>query len=296
VCFVDTGIAVSLIKSSSLNTLKFASRARKARSLVGVTGAVLDTIEELDLKVAISPSLKMIHRFTVTSSCPFPGDVLLGIDFLRRFKFSLFHDPSTSKCGLRIYDERFRVTFTDKALAEAKSPINTVDIKHLFGAPPISYTRIKRVTIVPSQTGKFVPVTISRLSGPDCDVIIHGYLGEFVIPKVIIKTNRGNARIWLVNLLNEDVKIHAGCILTSVEEITETRFDQLCLTEVNDDNQASRSSLFTDLNLDHLPSNQKDKLKSMLMSHKRLFDGEKGDLGIVPGIYIITFPLAIPRL
>jgi len=106
-----------------------------------------------------------------------------------------------------------------------------------------------------------------------------------VIPKAIIKTNRGNARVWLVNPLNEDVKIRAGCILTSVEEITETRFDQLCVTEVHDDNQASRSSIFTDLNLDHLPSNQKDKLKSMLMSHKRLFDGEKGDLGIVPGIY-----------
>jgi len=50
VCFVDTGIAVSLIKSSSLNTLKFASRARKARSLVGVTGALLNTIEEQDIQ------------------------------------------------------------------------------------------------------------------------------------------------------------------------------------------------------------------------------------------------------
>lgn len=172
--FIDTGSAVSLINSSSLNWFKFASRARKARSLVGVTGTLLETIEERDVEVKISPSLKVIHRFTITSACPFPGDVLLGIDFLRRFKFSLDHKPFPSKCGLRINEEYLPVTFTDKpslgiALAEVKSPVHTVDLKGLFGPPPVSYARIKRATVIPSQTGKFVPVTISRISHSDCD-------------------------------------------------------------------------------------------------------------------------------
>lgn len=42
-CFIDTGSAASLIKNTTLRLLKFASRARKARPLVGVTGALLDT-------------------------------------------------------------------------------------------------------------------------------------------------------------------------------------------------------------------------------------------------------------
>lgn len=81
--FIVTGYAVSFINCSSLKFLNFASRAHKARSLVAVTSALLDTIEEIDVEVEISPSLKVIYRFMVTSACPFPGDVLLGIDFLQ---------------------------------------------------------------------------------------------------------------------------------------------------------------------------------------------------------------------
>lgn len=74
-CFNVTGRAASLIKGSALKSL-FTSRARKARSLVGINGTLLDTIEERDIYVRVSPRLKVTHRFIVTNSCPFPGDLL----------------------------------------------------------------------------------------------------------------------------------------------------------------------------------------------------------------------------
>lgn len=74
--FIDTGSEVSRINSSSLN-VKFASPALKARSLVGATGTLLDTIEERHGGQNIS-----IIKSN-SSACPLPGDILLGIDFLR---------------------------------------------------------------------------------------------------------------------------------------------------------------------------------------------------------------------
>lgn len=108
-----------------------------------------------------------------------------------------------------------------------------MDIKCFFESPPVSYVHIKRATVLPSQTGKFVPVTISKMPRPDGVIIVHGCLGEILIPRAIIKTRRGNAWVWIVNLANKDVKIRAGCVFTSVEVGTDVSSNQICTAEVN---------------------------------------------------------------
>lgn len=82
---------------------------------------------------------------------------------------------------------------------------------------------------------------ISRMSRSDCDIIVHGCLGEISIP--IIKASRGNARVWIVNLANKDVNIRAGFALTSFEDVTDVSCIQICAAEVN--NKQSQSVLFS---------------------------------------------------
>lgn len=78
VCFVDTESAISLIKNVPEH-VEFCLTIAESQ----VTRRCNGCSSEYDRRTryTISLSLKIVHRFTITSLCPFPGDVLLGIDF-----------------------------------------------------------------------------------------------------------------------------------------------------------------------------------------------------------------------
>lgn len=233
------------------------------------------------MEVRISPKLRVVHRFIVTNSCPFPGDVLLGIDFLRRFEFNFNHTLSPSTSHLILNNEPLNVTFTDKpslgvAFVLGKSTFHTVAVKDLFSLSD-SY-------VISPQSGKFINATINRETQLDCEVFIEGSINDVLVPRSLVKANRKVVRVWTINPSDKNVRLRAGRVLSKIEVLPEMGNLQVDITNINcADKNRSDSSI--ELPLDHLPLSQRQMLISVLSSHEKLFKGEKSDIGVVPGIY-----------
>lgn len=78
-----------------------------------------------------------MHRFFVANSYPFPGELLIGVDFLRRSEFSFHHSMSHENSRLVIDNECLKVTYIDEpsfsaAFVRVKSPVQTTGIRDLF--------------------------------------------------------------------------------------------------------------------------------------------------------------------
>lgn len=173
------------------------------------------------MEVRISPKLRVVHRFIVTNSCPFPGDVLLGIDFLRRFEFNFNHTLSPSTSHLILNNGPLNVTFTDKpslgvAFVLGKSTFHTVAVKDLFSLSD-SYARIRVTTVIPPQSGKFINATINRETQLDCEVFIEGSINDVLVPRSLVKANRKVVRVWTINPSDKNVRLRAGRVLSKIE-------------------------------------------------------------------------------
>ncbi|XP_037794548.1 uncharacterized protein LOC119589944 isoform X2 [Penaeus monodon] len=286
-CFIDTGSSVSLIKYSAILGLHLASRGRAARALAGISGQGLHTIEERDIMVGIPRGERAVHRFIVVKDCQFPGDVLIGIDFLRRFSFTFQHNSRPSYSFLRIGNIELPVTFTDSpslgVLAVKVKREEIFNLRSLFGSPPLPGARVRRTVMMPPHSGKFVPATVSI---PDSDVLVEGNIGDLLIPRSLCRKTSNIINVWVVNLGHKPVKLRNGSFLSVVTPISE--FPQVAAADLQED-----CTQLTDDNeppgqlpaLNHLSSLQSDALLALLQSHQSLFDGKKSEVGVVPGIY-----------
>ncbi|ROT84536.1 hypothetical protein C7M84_022296 [Penaeus vannamei] len=114
-CFLDTGSEATLIRPSILRRLDPQNNLRRIRSsklLRGVTGQPLATTSEVTLHFQLDDDLFIPHQVTLVD-VTYPGDILLGMDFLRRLDFSLTHDPNTTSSCLSLEGRPFSVVYTD---------------------------------------------------------------------------------------------------------------------------------------------------------------------------------------
>ena len=288
-CFIDTGSAATLIKSNVMDSLFCHSRGRRARQLIGVSGTLLDTVEERDITVSVSQKAKVQHRFIVVRNCPFPGDALIGIDYLRRFEFTLNHRFQPGKSYLHLCNVSLPVTFTDTqslrvATLKVKSAVDDcTNVKGLFMRPSTPCARVTRKTILPPCSGRFVLASVNQVANGS-DVVIDGKLGEFVVPRSVVKVKDKRVRVWVVNCSHKHLKLHNGRVLSDIEEISD--YDQVAsATPTEALGETSSPTEHPLPSLDHLSRTKRDKLKTILQSYKSLFDGRKTDVGTVPGIY-----------
>lgn len=114
-CFLDTGSEATLIKLDTLQRIDPRNNLQhieSAKLLRGVTGQPLTTTSEITLHFQLDDVLSIPHRVTL-ADVTYPGDILLGMDFLRRLDFSLRHDPSTTSTRLFLEGRPFSVVYTD---------------------------------------------------------------------------------------------------------------------------------------------------------------------------------------
>ena len=290
-CFIDTGSSASLIKKSAISMINVASRSHKPRQLVGVNGTLLNTLEERDVDVRISGDVSVVHRYIVVNDCPFPGQVLLGMDFLRRFTYTLHHKYSHTTADLYLQGVRFPVTFTD-APSLAAAPVHVksianVNVKELFTTPASPCVRVRHSTIVPPQSGRFIPATLKHNIEDGSDVLVEGHVSSVLVPRSIIRVRDRLAHIWVVNIGIKPVKLRAGNFLSEVEVVTDVQPDQVATAAYVDTGEGSHGKVDEEVSmpsLDHLTTPQRNRLRSVLESYKVLFDSETS-VGTVPGIY-----------
>lgn len=83
------------------------------KKLLGVSGTKLDIEGEADVRVCLSAEKSFSHRVCIVDGIKFPGDMLIGMDILRRANYTLVHRKYPPRNFLYIDGVKLPVTFTD---------------------------------------------------------------------------------------------------------------------------------------------------------------------------------------
>ncbi|XP_037784669.1 uncharacterized protein LOC119580636 [Penaeus monodon] len=183
-CLIDTGIP-SMTQTNA-----------------GVTGTTLSVTGEVDAIFSVSARESFVHRVCIVDGLSFPGELLMGTDFLRRFEYSLVGGPSSQSGHLQLDKVILPVTYTNTSSLGVHVISKSV-ISRNGRQPGLSsdstdtcngtiYVR-KRVT-VPSRSGRFIPVV-----GP-CDKSEHYFVIEPIstvvaIPSAVLSPKK-DLLIW----------------------------------------------------------------------------------------------------
>jgi len=118
-----------------------------------VSGQPINTLSEVTLVFCLNSDLEMHH--TVTVCDVFPGDILLGMDFLRRTTFSLSSRSQDDSACLTLEGQEFHVNYTDAQSLQ------------------LSVVRVTTPEVPENaEESRFSP---SRLSPPDISSAVHLY-------------------------------------------------------------------------------------------------------------------------
>lgn len=95
-CFNDTDSEITLFKDTARQKVNLKSAVPSFRAMHGASGQSFRSIEKANVCFDVGKEVKFIHVVEVVDeNVSFPGEVLLGVDVLRRFNFKLtaYHSP-----------------------------------------------------------------------------------------------------------------------------------------------------------------------------------------------------------
>ncbi|XP_037792542.1 uncharacterized protein LOC119587905 [Penaeus monodon] len=288
--FIDTGSSATLMKYSLCSKVSFMSKARPARRLLGVTGTLLSTAEERDVKFVLSPRLSCIHRVIIVENVQFPGEALLGIDFLRRFSFKFVYRHPPAKSCITLQSVQFPVSYTDspslqlQTVTHVNSPLP--NMKTLFRESVEHSVHVCRTVVCPPRSGEFVNVSVSKCIPDRTIILFHADpdgINSLMIPRSLVCISGNRANVWVVNPSRSPVKFKNGKKLGSAEIISCHSGTQVFLTPVNSTASTELSSPIS-FSLSHLAQSQREQIENILNKHIDLFTGDRSSIGTVPGI------------
>ena len=283
-CFLDTGSSVSLIKSSSLDgqsKTKFCGK-----NIYSVSGSLIENNGEINLTVELSPQMHFTHNFIIVD-LDFPGDILIGFDFLRRFDFELIHSKSLDKCHLILQGNKFKIDHSIVSFQSVKTVCsiksgNIEGIGKLFSfKSPVLNGHVRRVTVCPPRTGMFVCLSVSASLKDGATLLVESKCDSLLVPKMLVRVSDRIIYVWVVNDTTRSVRLHNGETLVALEEIYCTQYNN-SVASLSD--QASNLQLLDNVNISHLSGRQHNSLKKVLAEHIDLFAGDKKTVGNIPGI------------
>ncbi|XP_037779697.1 uncharacterized protein LOC119576182 [Penaeus monodon] len=217
-CFVDTGSEVTLMKQEMKAQMNIKSVRPSSRTLRGASGHSFRAVESVSLSFFLSEEVKCKHEVNIVSEeVRFPGDILLGMDLLRRFNFRMvsFHSPQRSYISLN--GVRVRMTYSDtaslniKLLHERRMPKRFSDIE---GTTPVFCLE---TLVCPPEMGRFVPGVVFDKSR--MDAIVTGKTAQVLIPRSLTQVSEGQVSIWVVNDRKFPVILQQGAHIASLESI-----------------------------------------------------------------------------
>lgn len=220
-CFLDTGSEVTIVKPQALKRIDPHDHLRRRRttsSLRGVSGRPIDTLSEVTLVFHINSDLEIRHTVTVCD-VRFPGDILLGIDFLRRTTFSLSSDSQDDCACLTLEGQEFLVNYTDTqslqlSLVSVTAPetIENAEVSHSSPRlpPPDTPTAVHlyRTTKLPPHSGRFLEGVVARSAPNDGDMLFTPRVSAVCIsPCVLFAVSGRRCPVWAVNNTARPVRL-----------------------------------------------------------------------------------------
>jgi len=216
-CFIDTGSEVTLIKESMKEKLSLRSFLPSSRTLRGASGHSFRTLQNVNLLFRLSEAITCNHTVDIVSQdVTFPGDVLLGMDFLRRFNFRLvaYHSPMRNYVTLN--GVRFKLSYSDcpslaiKVLSMRRMPMSDASSD---GTTPILCLE---TVVCPPKTGKFISGLVSNEAGTMV-AMVTGLTAQVLIPRSLVNVSGERVKIWVVNDRNKPVILQQGSPVAQME-------------------------------------------------------------------------------
>ncbi|ROT65264.1 hypothetical protein C7M84_016780 [Penaeus vannamei] len=217
-CFIDTGSEVTVLKEEAAKLLPGIRMLRSSRTLKGVAGMPKSVEAEADLKFTIHPGLDLVHRTCITSGIHFPGDMLVGMDLLRRLPVVIFISPNSSDSYLELDGHRHVVTFVGEesshccevpACHESRGelPESSIPLQPRYVSP----VHVTEATTIEPRAGRFVAASLSRSVPDETHVaVIEGNAARLLVPRTLITVQERRSSIWVVNTEPKPRKLSPG--------------------------------------------------------------------------------------
>jgi len=210
--FIDTGSQVTLIKKEAVAHLSPRKSFIAHRGLRGVAGKELPVIEELDVEVRLISGKRLIHRVIVVDAVSFPGDLLVGVDLLRRVHYKIIHDADTQDAYLHLDNEVYPLQY------EKGESLGLVSFLQPTVKPPVVRLAPCCKTVCPAHTGMYVTCSISPcFSGKS--VLISSCTTALDIPRTLVIPQRDRCSVFVVNLTAKPVTLRNGSHFCVAEEV-----------------------------------------------------------------------------
>jgi len=210
----------------------------------------------------MQPMCFSIHGFEFRQSlhvAPIDCDMLLGMDFLSRYRANL----DLGKLTLTLNGKTMNVTFGPKA----KPSVNRVTIPTRTVVPPNSVVRLTCETTPQSKDFIVEPTEVQSL----------------LIPRTVCsKTSK--PELCFVNVTDKNIILHSGQEIATVEEAqvlcaeTESKAPKPRVAKKTDNIPKHTEELFR-LSTDGLDKHQKSEVKRLLSEYSDVFAQDDLDLG-----------------
>ncbi|ROT64847.1 hypothetical protein C7M84_017198 [Penaeus vannamei] len=149
---------------------------------------------------SLNPHLQPTSRTT-------DGDILIGIDLLKRLDFRLGYDSRTNNSYLRLRGKAFTVRYVNKDSLELTAVV--MKMKGMSVPVPPARAAIRRSVSCPPESGRFVPVRVpDALIGKQ--LLVEGLGYSVILPREVIKPSSKEAVVWVVNPTLNPVKLRNG--------------------------------------------------------------------------------------
>lgn len=216
-CFLDTGSEVTIIKERVSTRLNIKSINHTERTFKGASGAIFGGQGETTVQFSIEDLMHCNHPVIVFRDISFPGDVLLGIDFIRRFNFQFVANHTPPGNYMSFDDVRVPCWFSDQSSLGIRT-INPLCIPQHKSVPQTSVLLVTQTVVCPPKSGCFVRTKVPEefTNAYGC---VQGKTVKVLVPRSVITVNDDSAFVWIINDKIHPVTLKMGVSLASVSAI-----------------------------------------------------------------------------
>lgn len=217
-CFLDTGSEVTIISESASRRLNIQSITPTGRTFKGASGAIFSGQGETSLHFSIEDGVQCIHPVIVFEDITFPGDVLLGIDFVRRFNFQFVANHTPPGNYMSFDDVKVPFWFSDLTSLGIRIINSTCKQPQYVLEQQSSVLSVMYTMTCPPKSGCFVKTKVPKEFANPCG-FVQGKTARVLVPRSIVTVNDDSALVWIINDKTRPVTLPVGMSLASVSGI-----------------------------------------------------------------------------
>ncbi|XP_037777067.1 uncharacterized protein LOC119574050 [Penaeus monodon] len=229
-CFLDTGSEATLIKPSAIAMITSCQKLQHKPSnkiLRGVTGQPLHVSAEVTLHFHMADDSTIVHQASVVD-VSFPGDILIGMDLLRRLHFTFSSEASTGNATITLQGHTFSVVYTDAESLKicCIKPLSPTEVasedapESNQDSPAVAAVHLVHRANIAAHSGCFVEGSLSRSGPTDGDVLVIPTMPKgLLLPHAVTKVKDRRCSVWVVNTMPKQMVLHNGTRLGTAEQV-----------------------------------------------------------------------------